>query len=157
MNECTDPSKSTSTLMYLQNQEAFPFKLYWTMYRPGVIVKSVVILFGFRHDDRSWSLDKIEMNDTTTGAQLIQDGDFESNFLRKNYDPCILSNTRSATSDILFDNPYSGDFYYNDQTKVGMTYLRQEIPVTGGRWYNITFYLENRGYSNNTFILLIGY
>lgn len=114
-------------------------------------------MFGFRHDNQSWSLDKISFNDTTTEQDLIQDGDFESNYLTKYYSQCILSNTRSSVTDILFDNPYSGDFYYNDQTNVGMTYLSQTISVIGGRYYNISFYLENRGYANNTFILLVGY
>jgi len=127
------------------------------MYRPNVVSTNIYIIFGFRHDNKSWSLDKISVNDTTTNGDIITDGDFESNYLKKSYSQCILSNTRSSVTDILFDIPYSGDFYYNDQTQVGMTYLMQQLPVTGGRYYNITFYLENRGYAPNTFLLLIGY
>lgn len=127
------------------------------MYRPNVISTNIYIMFGFRHDTKSWALDKISVTDTTTNTDIITDGDFESNYLKKSYSQCILSNTRSSTTDILFDIPYSGDFYYNDQTRVGMTYLMQQLTVVGGRYYNISFYLENRGYTNNTFLLLIGY
>lgn len=114
-------------------------------------------MFGFRHDNKSWALDKISFVDTTTQIDIIKDGDFESNFLHQSYSQCIVSNTRSSTSDILFDIPYSQDFYYNDQTVVGMTYLTQKIPVEGGKYYNISFYLENRGYKENYFVILVGY
>ena len=114
-------------------------------------------MFGFRHDNSSWSLDQISVVDMTSNENIINDGDFESNYLTKSYSQCILSSTRSSTSDILFDNPYSGDFYYHDQTNVGMSYLIQKLTVTGGRYYNISFYLENRGYSINSFLLLVGW
>jgi hypothetical protein len=116
----------------------------------------MTLIFGLRHDDKSWSIDKISVIDTTTQNETINDGDFELNYLTKYYTRCVLSNTRSSTADTLFDNPYSGDFYYNDITYVGMAYLTQQINIVGGRYYNITFYLENRGY-NNSFIFAIGY
>jgi hypothetical protein len=117
-------------------------------------------MFGFRHDTAQWALDLISVIDTTANKSIINDGDFESNYLLKYYSTCILSNTRSASSDILFDIPYEGDFYYNDQTTVGMTYLIQQLTVTGGRYYNISYYLENRGYATNgtnQFLLLVAY
>ncbi|CAM4740122.1 unnamed protein product [Rotaria magnacalcarata] len=155
-NECTQTS-NVQTIAYLANQEPFPFKLHTYIYRPTVITTTLSVVFAFRHDTSSWALDKISFNDTTNDQALFTDGDFESNYLNENYVQCILSNTRSSITDILFDNPYSNDFYYNDQTNVGMTYLSQQIDVIGGRYYNISFYLENRGYPNNTFLLLIGY
>ncbi|CAF1310512.1 unnamed protein product [Rotaria sp. Silwood1] len=154
-NECTQPMKITN-VYHLENQEPFPYKFHSFLYRPSVILKKVLLIFGFRHDVSSWSLDKISFVDTTINVDKIEDGDFENNYLRKQYDQCILSNTRSSFSDILFDIPYSGDFYYNDQTKVGMTYLTQPIDVIGGRYYNISFYIENRGYPENYFVLLVG-
>ncbi|CAF4127743.1 unnamed protein product [Rotaria socialis] len=156
-NECTQTFSNVETIAYLTYQEPFPFKLHTYIYRPTVITTRLSVMFAFRHDTSSWSLDKISFNDTTNDQALFTDGDFESNYLNKNYEQCILSNTRSSITDILFDNPYSNDFYYNDQTNVGMTYLSQQIDVIGGRYYNISFYLENRGYPNNTFLLLIGY
>ncbi|CAF2915474.1 unnamed protein product [Rotaria sp. Silwood2] len=157
-NDCVQESK-TKAIFYISNAEPFPYKFHSYFYRPSVISKTVSLIFGFRHDFKSWSLDKISFVDTTDNKNLIKDGDFESNYLNKYYSQCILSNTRSSTSDILFDIPYSGDFYYNDETKVGMTYLFQQIDVIGGRYYNISFYLENRGFYDNTnenyFVLLV--
>jgi hypothetical protein len=83
-------------------------------------------MFGFRHDTAQWALDLISVIDTTTNTSIISDGDFESNYLLESYSTCILSNTRSVSSDILFDISYSGNFYYNDQKNVGMTYLNQK-------------------------------
>ncbi|UJR29554.1 hypothetical protein I4U23_010771 [Adineta vaga] len=155
-NECTQSMSSITILNSLIDQEPFPYRYYNHIYRPSVILKTVSIIFGFRHDIKSWSLDKISVIDTTTNIDVIQDGDFESNYLNQSYAQCILSNTRNSISDILFDLPYSNDFYYNDQTNVGMTYLSQIINIVGGRYYNISFYLENRGYPNNLFVLLVG-
>ncbi|CAF1505698.1 unnamed protein product [Adineta ricciae] len=155
-NECTQSMSTIAVLSSIVNEEPFPYRYYNYIYRPGVILKTVSLIFGFRHDTKSWSLDKITFVDTTTGIDLMQDGDFESNYLNQSYSQCILSNTRNSISDILFDLPYSNDFYYNDQTNVGMTYLSQVLSVVGGRYYNISFYLENRGYQNNSFVLLVG-
>jgi hypothetical protein len=158
-NECTAPSTNTTVLEYLINEEPFPYMIRSYMYRPSVILTSVYLIFGFRHDKSQWALDKITVNDTTTGDNIILDGDFESNYLLLHYQYCILSNTRNANPQILFDIPYSGDFYYDDQTVNGMTYISQKLNVIGGRYYNISFYLENRGYANptNNFLLMIGY
>jgi len=156
-NECTQATPSTQVIQYLVDQEPFPYKYFTHRYRPGVIVKQVSLIFGFRHDNRSWSIDQLSVVDMTSLVDIIQDGDFESNYLRQQYSQCILSSTRSSTSDILFDLPYHGDFYYNDQTNVGMTYLIQPLQVTGGRYYNISYYLENRGYANNSFLVLVGW
>ncbi|CAF1022489.1 unnamed protein product [Rotaria sordida] len=155
-NECTQTMKDVKPITYLSNEEPFPYKFHSYLYRPSVILKKVALIFGFNHDNNSWSLDFIKFVDTTTKSDLIRDGNFEENYLRKYYYQCILSNTRSSISDILFDIPYEQDFYYNDQTKVGMTYLIQNIDVIGGRYYNISFYLENRGYPGNYFVLLVG-
>jgi hypothetical protein len=155
-SECTQTMSNVQTLRYINNEEPFPYKYLTNIYRPSVIVSKVNLIFGFRHDKASWSIDNISVNDTTTGENIIIDGDFESNYLNLYYTRCILSNTRSSNGDILFDLPYSQDFYYNDQTNVGMTFLTQQLNVIGGRYYNITFYLENRGYPINTFVLLVG-
>ncbi|CAF3107581.1 unnamed protein product [Rotaria sp. Silwood2] len=95
--------------------------------------------------------------DKTYNKSLIKDGDFEISYLNKNYKQCLLSNTRSSKSDILCDNPYSGDLYYNDETKFGMNYSIQKIDHISAGYYHISVYLENRGYANNLFILLIGF
>lgn len=158
-NECTnsDRTKKFAVLEYLENVEPFPYKYHEYLYRPTVVSKTINLIFGFHHDQRSWSIDAIKVIDTTSNTDVILDGDFESNYLLKSYSKCILSNTRSSTSDILFDIPYSNDFYYNDQTLVGMSYLEQQLTITGGRYYNITFYLENRGFPTNSFLLMIAY
>jgi hypothetical protein len=156
-NECTQSTPNTQAIGYLSDQEPFPYKYFSYLYRPGVILQQVSLIFGFRHDNKSWSLDEISVIDMTAGTDIITDGGFESNYLTQSYSQCILSSTRSSTTDILFDLPYAGDFYYNDQTVVGMTYLIQPLKVTGGRYYNISFYLENRGYANNSFLLLVGW
>ncbi|CAF1102266.1 unnamed protein product [Adineta steineri] len=155
-NECTQSFSKTQVLNYIVDAEPFPYRLYNLIFRPSVIAKSMSLVFGFRHDTASWSLDKISVIDTTMLTETIIDGSFESNYLTKNYYQCILSNTRNSVSDILFDIPYDQDFYYNDQTNVGMTYLIQTLSITGGRYYNITFYLENRGYKENAFVILVG-
>jgi len=147
---------SVTPLISLTNVDPFPYQIFNAIYRPSVILTTISIIFGFRQDVSSWALDKISIIDTTASTDIMQDGDFESNYLTQSYSQCILSNTRSSTTGILFDLPYSNNFYYNDQTNVGMTYLMQSLNIIGGRYYNITFYLENRGYTNNSFVLLVG-
>ena len=142
--------------MSLVDKEPFPYGLQSVIYRPSVIAKRVTLLFGFRHETRSWAIDLISMIDKTDGTDIFVDGDFESNYLTRSYEQCILSSTRSANGDLLFDLPFNGDFYYNDQTNAGMTYLFQSVDVIGGRYYNISFYLENRGYRSNSFVLIVG-
>ena len=142
--------------MSLGNEEPFPYRLYSVIYRPSVIAQRVTLLFGFYHDTRSWAIDQISMIDKTDGSDVFVDGDFESNYLTQSYERCILSSTISASGDILFDLPFSRDFYYHDQTNGGMTYLFQSVDVIGGRYYNISFYLENRGYRSNSFVLIVG-
>ena len=144
-------------MAYFNNSEPFPFRQYNYLYRPSVILKQMDIIFAFRHDWRSWSIDDISVNDTTNNQPILIDGGFESNYLTKNYRRCVLSDTRSSSGDILFDNPHNGDFYYNDQTVVGTSFLIQTLNIVGGRYYNITFFLENRGNPDNAFALLIGY
>ena len=156
-NECTSPSTTIETLAYLNNSEAYPFRRFNYLYRPSVILKSIDIIFGFRHDSKSWSIDEISVVDTTTNEPALRDGGFETNYLNLNYRRCVLSDTRTSSGDIYFDNPYEGDFYYNDQTTVGTAYLIQTLQITGGRYYNITFYLENRGDKPNAFLFLIGF
>lgn len=145
------------TLFYLSNEEPFPYRTIELLYRPRVVTRSIEIYFGFRHDQKTWAFDKVEFAEQTEQVNRFRDGDFESNYLSKdgNYRQCILSNSRSSTSDILFDLPYSGDFYYNDQTITGMNYLSQTVEVTGGKYYQLRFALENRGYSPNLFLVLI--
>ncbi|CAF4748166.1 unnamed protein product, partial [Rotaria sp. Silwood2] len=130
---------------------------YSYIYRPSTSTSAIFLIFGFRHDLRSWSLDKVSCIDKTYNKSLIKDGDFEISYLNKNYKQCLLSNTRSSKSDILCDNPYSGDLYYNDETKFGMNYSIQKIDHISAGYYHISVYLENRGYANNLFILLIGF
>jgi hypothetical protein len=154
-SECITPL-TADAYHYYSNIEPFPFKYHNVLYRPSVVLKQITLFFGFNHNDKSWSIDKISVIDTTTQNETLNDGDFESNYLTLYYTRCVQSNTRTSTGDTLFDNPYSGNFYYNDQTFVGMAFLRQTINIIGGRYYNITYYLENRGY-NNTFLFLIGY
>jgi len=159
-NECTQTTDRIDPLYYLINEEPFPYRTIELIYRPRVVTKSIEIFFGFRHDQKSWSLDQIEfIEQNEDKINRFRDGDFESNYLynQKNYRQCILSNSRSSTSEILFDLPFQGDFYYNDQTTVGMNYLSQTIDVTGGKYYRLKFVLENRGYQNNLFVVLIKY
>ena len=148
--------RSVEIILSLNDEEPFPYRYYSFNYRPSVITAQAYLLFGFRHDNHSWSIDEISFVDKTDNREKFMDGGFESNYLRKNYSQCILSNTQKSNGDILFDLPYMGDFYYNDQTTIGMTYLTQTVSVTGGRYYNVSFYIENRGYAKNNFILLIG-
>ncbi|CAF5103397.1 unnamed protein product, partial [Rotaria sp. Silwood1] len=155
-NKCTKSMSSITVIFSLENQEPFPYKLHYYIYRPSPLTTTIFLIFGFRHDVSSWSLDKVSFVDKTYNKDLIKDGDFELNYLNKNYRQCILSNTRSSISDILSDIPYSGDYYYNDETKVGMNYLIQTIDGIAEGYYNISFYLENRGYSENYFVLLVG-
>ena len=155
-NECrVRPSSSAEVLFWLKDEEPFPYRLLTSLYRPSLITKSISILFGFRHDKSRWSIDGLSLIDVLTNENLLKDGDFESNYLSRSYNRCVLSNTGSSSGEIFFDLPYSGDFYYADQTTVGMSYLTQNIDLVGGRYYNLSFFLENRGYPNNTFILLI--
>jgi hypothetical protein len=153
----TQTTIQTEVLMYQNESAAFPYQIFFRTYRPSVISKSMYVIFGFQNNLKSWALDNISVIDTTEQKEMFTDGGFESNYLTQSYSQCILSNTRSSTSDILFDIPYDGDFYYNDQTFGGMNYLSQQINIIGGRYYNISFYLENRGYINNSFILLVAY
>jgi hypothetical protein len=146
---------NVQALMSLNDEEPFPYRYFSLIYRPSVITRQISLFFGFRHEQRSWSIDQIQLVDRTTNVDQIRDGNFESNYLLQSYSRCILSNTRSSDGDIVFDLPYSGDFYYNDQTSVGMTYLIQSVNVVGGRYYNLSFVLENRGYPNNAFVLLV--
>jgi hypothetical protein len=141
----------------LNNEEPFPYRSIEIIYRPPVISKQISIYFGFHHDNGSWSINQISLIDRMTNENQFLDGSFESNYLRKSFSKCILSDTQNSIGDILFDLPFHQDFYYNDQTTVGMTFLIQSnIPVIGGRYYQLNFYLANRGYPTNTFVVIIG-
>ncbi|CAF0985849.1 unnamed protein product [Rotaria sordida] len=155
-NECTKSMSTIERIFVLINEEPFPYTLHSFLYRPSPLTERIFLIFGFRHDFASWSLDNISFIDETYKKDLINDGDFELNYLNKNYRQCILSSTRNSISDILSDNPYSGDYYYNDETKAGMNYLIQTIGGIAEGYYNISFYLENRGYAENYFVFLIG-
>lgn len=155
-NECrVRPSTSAEVLFWLKDEEPFPYRLFTSLYRPSLITKSISLLFGFRHDRSTWSIDALSLIDVLTNEDLLKDGGFETNYLSSSYNRCVLSNTRISSGDIFFDLPYAGDFYYADQTTVGMSYLTQNIDLVGGRYYNLSFVLENRGYPTNNFILLI--
>lgn len=143
-------------LLYLNDSEPFPYRHYNIIYRPSVITKVIRLLFGFHHETASWAVDNITFVDRTSNLDLMENGDFESNYLNEKYSICILSNTQDWDGDIRFDLPFDGDFYYSDRTKGGMAYLTQDIPVTGGRYYNISFFIENRGYMKNDFVVLVG-
>lgn len=156
-NECSGSIDRLTVLYSLKDAEPFPYRLVNLLYRPSVVTKKIEIFFGFRHDDQSWSIDEIQLIEQSQTRNLFRDGDFESNYLFQpgNYKQCILSNSRSSESEILFDLPFQGDFYYNDRTKGGMNYLSQSIDVTGGKYYQLTFRLENRGYPSNHFLVLV--
>ena len=156
-NECVGRSSSVApqVLFWLENEEPFPYRLFTSLYRPSVLTQRISLFFGFRHDLRSWAIDQITFVDVLTNENLLADGDFESNFLSLHYSRCLLSSSGSSSGEILFDLPQSRDFYYSDQTRLGMSYLIQSLDLIGGRYYNLSFFLENRGYPTNSFLLFI--
>jgi hypothetical protein len=114
-----------------------------------------MITFAFRQDPSYWSLDDISVKDTTSGAELVQNGGFENSTF-----PSFLY--CNIGGDIgTFKNPsgssfaHTGLYSFVDYTEYWPDYISQMLNMTVGHVYNVTFWLQNGGGPPNSFLFIM--
>ncbi|CAF1307344.1 unnamed protein product [Adineta steineri] len=121
-------------------------KKYW-YFSYGYIARANTSIITFVFDEGSqWNLDDLSIYDSLNNIELIEDGSFEGGSL---YAYCECG-AKFRTNELTTKSNHSGSYSYEPSSFFSLIKLSQAVDTIVGRNYNISFWLKNQGFGENS-------